>query len=202
MSALVLDVGLAHKQKKAFARFGWTEEEIDKLCGGDNLYHVLAVLRGLATIMPKNSMIDTNALPYIPYGWSFLEHKTTGPRNTGFLGWNPENVLLDPVGFHGISARAERANVYALTRSYGVRLPTLQVLNASVLDHLHQNQYLVPRSWIGRHILFLGTLYRTDDGKEAVRCLYYSSHEKSWTWKTVLLNDQLGSEYVVAMLKP
>lgn len=194
MDTLVFDVGLAHKLKKAFAREGWTAQEIDALCEGDKLHHALAVLRGHATIVPKNRMIDANALPSGivatgQRGWSLVEHVVTGPRNTGFLDWNPENVALHPM---------QRLSV---SQFLAQPVSNQRHLNASVLTHLVIHDYLVPHSWRGMNVLFLGTRFRSPEGEEVVRCLFYSPTSHQWTWKHVSVTRQLGDDYIVAMLK-
>lgn len=194
MDTLVFDVGLAHKLKKAFAREGWTEKEIDDLCGGDNLHNALLLQRGLATIKLKYAMIDMNAFPSGivaagQRGWSLVEHAVTGPRNTGFLDWNPENVALYPM--QRLSVRQFLAQL---------SFPNRRHLNASVLEHLVMHDHLVPHSWRGMNILFLGTRFLNLEGEEVVRCLFYSS-VGHWTWKQVSVTRQLGDDYIVAMLK-
>ncbi len=89
MSTLTLDVGLAAKLKVAFARNGWTEGKIDKLCAGDTLGDFLHVLDGFASVQLDKDVINLDSTEFLPPNSVIDSHK-----KGGLWRWNVSEVQL------------------------------------------------------------------------------------------------------------
>jgi hypothetical protein len=109
--------------------------------------------------LPKiNHLIDTEAAPFVPHGWSLEQH-----RSMGQLLWSD-----DSAGLWVAAGQRSRPMKGTLLRT---RLGDKPALNASVLDHLFEFPELIPVSWEGLYVFFWGTIYRRHSGL-AVRGLY------------------------------
>lgn len=114
--------------------------------------------------MAEPVLIDCDADPYVPKGWTVASH-----RHAGRLDWRA--ALADPA----FAAGEDRA-----TRD----------LNANVLDHLLAHRGLIPAAWKNgprggiRYVFFGGTLYRNIGGRLCVRYLCWIGQ---WQWMTLWL---------------
>jgi hypothetical protein len=167
----MLDVGQANELKMAFRRANFSNDDIKRLCEGSILVGVRSVLRGYASVA---YVIDCDAQPFVPSGWSIEEH-----QKGGVLTWNKE-AQKDALYL----SKWQRGNKYTLGDFLRRDLLGKPVLNATVLDYLLVNQRLIPEEWKGRRIFFWGTIYRDSEGYLYVRCLQWcdSSWKRSSLW--------------------
>ena len=109
--------------------------------------------------LPKiDHVIDADAAPFIPHGWSLEEH-----RRSGQIAWSTESAAL----WVTAGQRLRPIKGFLLR----ARLADKPALNATVLDHLFEFPELIPVSWEGLYVFFWGTVYRRHSGL-AVRGLY------------------------------
>lgn len=172
MSDLTLDVGLAAKLKVAFARNGWTEQLIDAACEGDKLGQFKQVLLGHASINVVEHVIDCDAQPFVPDGWSVEEH-----QKGGAFKWDKE-TQKDALYLSKGQAGSKYIEGNKLRKELTEK--STPVLNANVLDYLLANPHLIPEEWKGKYVFFWGTVYRHRDGGLCVR--YLSWGDGRWGW--------------------
>lgn len=181
---LMLDVSQAAELKLAFRRNGWNNAEIKNLSEGDILANVLRVIRGQAEIKMIEHLIDCDANPFIPDGWSVEDHK-----KSGMFKFNPKKISLyrskkqKKGSIEGNDLRKELANQ--------------PVLNANVLDYLLAHPELIPEEWKGEHIFFWGTIYRNSVDYLYVRHLHWNGSR--WSWGYVWLILGFASDFPAAI---
>lgn len=184
MSDLTLDVGLAAKLKVAFARNGWTPELIDAACEGDKLGQFKQVLLGHAAITVVEHVIDGDAQPFVPDGWSVEEH-----QKGGAFKWDKEthkDALYPSKGQAGSKYIEGNKLHKELTDK------SIPVLNANVLDYLLANPHFIPEEWKGKYVFFWGTVYRHRVGRLCVRYLFWFGGRWGWSYQR-LDDDWFGS---------
>ena len=188
MSDLMLDVDQAGELKAAFRRGDWTNQEIKKLCEGDVLASVRNVIRGYASIMVLEHVIDCDVTPFVPSGWKVEEH-----QKGGALRWDKERQK-DAL-FLAIAQKSGRIEGNKLRKE--LELAKEPVLNANVLDYLLANPHLIPEEWKGKYVFFWGTIYRDSIGGLCVRCLRWNGDE--WSWSYRWLDDVWHGNYPAAL---
>lgn len=181
MSDLTLDVGLAAKLKVAFARNGWTEQLIDAACEGDKLGQFKQVLLGHASINVVEHVIDCDAQPFVPDGWSVEEH-----QKGGAFKWDKE-TQKDALYLSKGQAGSKYIEGNKLRKELTEK--STPVLNANVLDYLLANPHLIPEEWKGKYVFFWGTVYRRRAGGLCVRYLFWRGGWWSWSF------DWLGLDF-------
>jgi hypothetical protein len=140
---------------------GFTPDEVTKLRSFPMLGELKKVLRGLANIVVVKHIIDCDADPFVPEGWSVESHKKIGN-----LEWDPTKVKLH-LSLNQQNGKCIEGN------KLRAELASEPVLNANVLDHLLAHPELIPEEWKGKAIFFWGTIYRCSDGRLCVRYLYW-----------------------------
>jgi hypothetical protein len=175
---LMLDVSQAAELKLDFRRNGWNNAEIKTLSEGDILADVLKVIKGQAEIKTIERLIDCDANPFIPDGWSVEEHK-----KGGMFKFNPEKISLY------LSKKQKKRSIEG--NDLRKKLANQPVLNANVLDYLLAHSELIPEEWKGKFIFFWGTIYRDSDGNLIVRCLFW--YGSRWGWSYDWLDDGFNS---------
>ena len=188
MSDLMLDVDQAGELKAAFRRGDWTNQEIKKLCEGDVLASVRNVIRGYASIMVLEHVIDCDVTPFVPSGWKVEEH-----QKGGALRWDKERQK-DAL-FLAIAQKSGRIEGNKLRKE--LELAKEPVLNANVLDYLLANPHLIPEEWKGKYVFFWGTIYRDSIGGLCVRCLRWNGDE--WSGSYRWLDDVWHGNYPAAL---
>jgi hypothetical protein len=185
MSTLMLDVGQANEFKLALRREGgWTNEEVKMLCERQGLLRqVREVLIGRAEIKVREYVVDLDATPYTPQGWSVEEH-----QKGGVIKWDATMVALH---FDGSQKNGGMIEGGKLRRT----LTKLSPYNANMLDFLirEENQHLIPEEWKVKDIYFWGTIYRGSDGELLVRCLCWDVG--LWGWDCRGLCRLCGSNH-------
>lgn len=171
MSDLMLDVGQANELKLAFRRADYSNDDIKWLCEGNVLADVRRVRLGHAAITVVSHVIDCDADPFVPDGWSVEEH-----QKGGSFQWDASKVEL-------WLANGQKNGEVKATESKNLRKEMARKvpLNACVLDYLLANPHLIPEEWEGKHVFFWGTVYCNRHGFLRVRCLYWSDDER-WYW--------------------
>jgi hypothetical protein len=124
-------------------------------------------------------LIDCDAAPFIPDGWSVEEHK-----KGGFLKFDPTKISLC------LSKKQKKGSIEGNDlRKELINQPTL---NANVLDYLLAHPELIPEEWKGKYIFFWGTIYRDSGGRLTVRCLYWGG--SGWNEVYYWLDDGFSSD--------
>lgn len=137
------------------------------------------------------SLVDLEAPPSIPPGWSVLSHRVGSPILT----------FHDHFNFY-----VSRPQAKAPIPGHELRkdLEDKPVVNANVLDYLLRELLMDPRylpdRWKydmhdrARYIFFWGTIY-LQDGEPCVRCLHWNNHhwESSFGWLSSLWNSYYQS---------
>jgi len=183
MSTL-FSIGAMNQLGDALENAGFNSEDVTKLKQFTELKKIKDVLSGKAIISYPEHIIDCDAAPFVPNGWSVEEHHTRGQ-----LKFDASKVIL-----HLSKKQAKGAvNGNDLQKD----LATLPTMNANVLDHLLAHPDLIPETWKGKYICFWGTIYRNSDGILCVRCLYWSG--SWWGWGCRWLGDDFFSGFPAAL---
>ncbi len=107
----------------------------------------------------NNYVIDLDADPFVPSGWTMTRHKTGG----GKFRWDPSEFKLFDPGYNkwGFQLQDE--------------VKDQNVWNANLLDWFLANPDCIPGECVGKKTLFMGTLYtRKSDKFTTARYLYKS----------------------------
>jgi hypothetical protein len=162
-----------------FARFGrlaGSEERAQRLLVtllGDDW----AMERALAAAGPcaaapvaqgGGSVIDLDAAPFVPEGWSIVSHARGGQFT-----WDPDRARLFP-------AEGQKDGQCSIGTEIRAEVEAKRPLNANALDGLLANPGLIPETWKGKYVFFWGTIYRDSGGNLVVRCLYWAGDR--WCW--------------------
>ncbi len=174
-------VGQMNQLGDALEAAGFTAEEVTKLRSFPGLLaNIKKVLAGTSKIVAVTHVIDCDANPYVPQGWTVEEHK-----KGGMFEWNLDKVRLhlspnqkDGKVIQGHKLREELVNEPAL--------------KANVLDYLLAHQELIPEEWKGKYIFFWGTVYRDSDGCLCVRYLCWGGGR--WVWGCRWLGAGFGDD--------
>ena len=171
---LMLDVGQANELKLAFRRADFSNDDIKRLCESNVLADVRCVLLGRAVINVVEHVIDCDAQPFVPDGWSVEEH-----QKGGAFKWDKETQKEAPY-----LSKGQAGSKYIEGNKLRKELTdkSTPVLNANVLDYLHANPHLIPEKWKGKYVFFWGTVYRDRDGPLCVRCLFWSGGRWLWSY--------------------
>lgn len=163
------DHGLIHEAVVTGRRAGWTAEEWSKLAHSEEtMRNIRKVLLGHASITVIEHVIDCDANPFVPDGWSVEEH-----QKGGAFKWNAANVALH-------LDKGQKNGKYIEGNKLREALAGKPVLNANVLDYLIAHPHLTPEEWKGKAVFFWGTIYRHRDGDLYVRYLDWNGDR--WYW--------------------
>lgn len=167
---------MSETMKYADVRLGTVEAVFNKLGGIEG---VERFLRGDAEVTIKRHVINCDADPHCPDGWTVEEH-TKG----GQFEWNPDAVSLH-LDEGQQDGRVIKGN------ELRKKLAKQPVLNSCVLDYLLANPQLIPDEWKSKLVFFWGTIYRSSGGRLYVRCLYWGGGRWYWSYRW-LGNDWRG----------
>jgi hypothetical protein len=171
----MLDVGQANELKLACRREGFSPEDLKWLCEGTTLSQLRKVRLGQASIEVIAHVIDCDAAPFIPEGWTVDKHEKGGQFQ-----WDASKVTLWLV-------KGQQNGGYVVGNDLLKQVAKKHPFNANVLDYLLANRHLIPEEWKGKYIPFWGTRYRGSDGGLCVRCLYWFGSR--WDWGNDWLDD-------------
>jgi hypothetical protein len=177
---MTLSVGQAHELQEKFRRFGYKPEEVKKACEGNFLGKVLDVIRELAEIKPTENIIDLDANPFCPEGWSVKTHVKGGKWK-----FDPKQIKLF------ISNTQIRGNIVKVSE-LREQLVGQSVMNANLLDWCLVHKESVPEEWKSKKIFFLGTIYRDSDKFLCVRFLFWGINLPRWGYAP--LDSSLASD--------
>jgi hypothetical protein len=136
-------------------------------------------------------IIDCDAEPFVPDGWSLRIH-----RKGGQFKFDPDQVNLY------LSPKQEGEEFINGNDLFKELLPRA-VLNANVLDYLLAHPYLIPESWKRdeqgrpRYIFFWGTIYRSAMGFDCVRLLCW--YDGRWDWYCDGINGNYRVNFPAAL---
>ena len=158
----------------ALERNGCTPDFVKWLSTGDNLANVRNVYLGHAEIKLVEHVIDCDADPFVPEGWSVEKH-----QKGGSFKWDPKQVQF-------YLSEPQRKGKSIEGNKLRTELEGKPVFNANLLDYLLAYPHLIPEEWKQdkqnrtHYIFFWGTIYRHSDGGLFVRCLYWGVG--GWLW--------------------
>ncbi|MDP3726146.1 MAG: hypothetical protein Q8R36_03025 [bacterium] len=135
--------------------------------GGDE--GVQCFLSGASEVVIRKHLINCDADPYVPNGWSVEEHQKGGQ-----LQWN-KDAQKDALY---LSDKQKSGSIVG--NKLRTELKGKPVLNANVLDYLLAHPHLISEEWKEKYVFFWGTIYRGSHGDLCVRFLYW--HEGGWRW--------------------
>ncbi|MEK7602339.1 MAG: hypothetical protein AAB472_02545 [Patescibacteria group bacterium] len=181
----MLDVGQANELKLACRREGFSPEDLKWLCEGSTLSQLRKVRLGHASIEVIAHVIDCDADPFVPDGWSVEEH-----QKSGSFEWDASKVEL---WLANGQKNGKILEGNKLRKEMAKKVP----FNACVLDYLLANPHLIPQEWKGKYVFFWGTVYRDSRGNLFVRYLYWSGD--GWLWGDRWLDDGWRGSYLAAL---
>lgn len=170
-------VGQMNQLADALEAAGYTPGDVTKMRSSmDALRQFKGVLGGLSEIVVHKHIIDCDADPYVPDGWSVESHKKGGQ-----LEWASDKVAL------WLCQAQEASKVVQGNELRKLVEVEQDVLNANVLDYLLEHPHLIPQEWKGKAVFFWGTIYRRLLRALCVRYLFWSGGE--WFWEFIWLDD-------------
>ena len=162
----------------AMAQAGFTPGELSVLAGRKDLLELVRqALQG--QFAQTQHVVDCDARPVVPDGWSVLDHRKGGRQLV--LGLSKVGLYLSPNQMDGKVIEGNKLRK---------ELASEPVLNANVLDYLLAHPELIPEEWKGKYVFFWGTIYRDSNGHLDVRCLCWGGG--AWDWG----GNWLGSDWV------
>lgn len=178
MSTL-FSIGQMNQLGDAFEAHSMTPEDVTKLRSHPDFAMLRLFARGQAKIVLPQHLIDCDAAPFLPSGWTVEKH-TRG----GQFEWNPTKVKL-------YLTKSQKPGKLVEGNKLRKELEGHLVLNANVLDYLLAHPELIPDEWKGKAVFFWGTIYRYSDGDLFVRCLYWCGGRWGWSrhWLDLSFND-------------
>lgn len=144
--------GQTHQLMDALERAGYTPADITCLGQFDNLSGIRDVLRGRANIVVVKHIVDLDAAPFLPNGWTVEKHIKGGQFE-----WDPARIALCPDW-------------------------QLQSFNACLLDYLLAHPDLIPKECKGKRVYFWGTIYHDSYGSLYVRYLRWHGRQWRWRY--------------------
>ena len=163
-----MSTGQAHEFAMACGRNGLTHADVKKICEGATLADFRKVVRGHASIVVAQHVIDLDAEPFVPDGWSVDEH-----RKDGQFTWDSAKTGL-------YLSKAQKSGKWVEGNKLRKELAERPVFNANLLDYLLKHPHLIPEEWKGKYVFFWGTIYRNSSGYLRVRCLCFGWD--GWYW--------------------
>jgi hypothetical protein len=168
-------VGLVHKVCLAAEEQGYTPELLNTLAEHPTLFrNMLQVQLGYAEVKALEHIINCDADPFVPAGWSVEEH-----QKGGSFKWNSAEVQF-------YLSKLQKQGKVIKGDELRKELAGKPVLNANVLDYLLAHPHLIPEAWkkdergFTRYIFFWGTIYRNSGGSLFVRYLGWGGDR--WRW--------------------
>ncbi len=141
-------------------------------------------------------LIDCDAKPFVPDGWSIHPEDQLPNVVHGELSFDPAKIA-----FHLDEGQKEGRTIVG--NKLKERLAGKTVYGAQVLDHLLANTNLIPDSWKidekggTRYLYFWGTIYRDSGGGLCVRYLCFEDGQ--WRWGSRWLDGRFGGQNPAAV---
>jgi len=190
--AFTLGVGAAHQLEKTLRKAGWENEDVTRMTQSVELSEqIRAVLRGHAKIEIITHLIDCDAKPYLPEGWSIKPEDQIASGVRGEITFDPAKIAS-----HFVDGQKDGKSIVG--HELKKLLEGQPVLPANVLDYLLAHPELIPDAWKGKYLYFWGTIYRDSDGSLCVRCLCW--YDGRWDWGCSWLGRRFGGQGPSALL--
>lgn len=165
----------------------FTVNDLKKLTISKNLQDIKDVLNDKAEIL-KMDLVDLDADPFIPPGWSLKEHK-----RGGLLKYNSKKII--PFLTKG---QKENTCVFGYNLKTELKDESIILLNANLLDYLLLHPELIPEEFKKYFLFFWGTIYRNEVNKPCIRHLAWSAGE--WYGDYMLLSSNYYNASPAAVL--
>jgi len=169
----VFGVGSAEKIQGALRRnekvLNGTEAQILEWLAAENNVSLLShVVTGRSEIKPVDYLVDLDAAPFIPEGWTVKEHHQGG--------------LFKYSTMRRVEIYLSKKQKKGVISGHDLRqeLKDQPVCNANLLDFYLAHPELIPADWKGKAVFFWGTIYYHSDGNLYVRCLGWNGGR--WCW--------------------
>ena len=172
-------VGQMNQLGDALEAAEYTPDDVTKFRSSQSLADFKLVLLGRATIQAIEHLIDCDADPFVPSGWTVESHQQGG------------QLVFDHAKVTLYLSNKQQNGGYITGYDLRKELRSKPVLNANILDYLLKNSHLIPEEWKGKYIFFWGTIYRGSDGDLCVRYLCFSVGRWGWgcRWLDCRWND-------------
>jgi hypothetical protein len=181
----IFSIGAMNQLGDALEKAGWTADDVTKLKQFSNLSAIKDVVNGPAVVIYPEHLIDCDASPFIPEGWTVEEHK-----KGGLYKFDSGKISL-------YLSKKQKKGGYSEGNDLRKELVNMPVPNANVLDYLLAHPELIPELWKGKAVFFWGTIYRISLGGLSVRCLYWLGSE--WGWSCHWLGGNFSSDRPAAL---
>jgi hypothetical protein len=133
----------------------------------------------------KSSVVDLDADPFVPEGWTVVSHKKGGKFE-----FDPNKVKLH------LSENQQNGKVIEGSK-LRKELEVLKIFNANLLDFYIGKPFLIPEEWKGKAVFFWGTIYRNSDGRLCVRYLFWDGD--GWRWSSSWLGYDFHDDSPAAL---
>jgi len=121
-------------------------------------YFIEWLNRGCIPLPIDNMIVDLDADPFCPEGWTVESHQKGGIRK------------FDKTTISPYLADGQKNGSCMVGNDLRAALVAQPVENANQLDWYLAHSDQIPKEWKGKLVFFWGTIYR-NDGKLCVRCL-------------------------------
>lgn len=168
--------GQLHQLAERLEKEGFTPEHLTKLGQFKDISLIRDVLDGRAEIKRMEYLVDLGADPFVPEGWSVVEHKKCGQFK-----YDPTKV--------GLYLEKKQQNGMVIAGDVlRWKLKNQPVYNSNLLDFWLKNPHLIPEDYKGKAVFFWGTIYRSAGHGLCVRFLCWDGG--GWGWHSYwLVND-------------
>ena len=173
----------------ALERNGWNTQLVKELSKGDTLGKFLEVMYGCSEIKRKELMVDLDATPYVPDGYTIEEHQKGGQFK-----FNPAKV-----GLYYLDKKQGNKDRLISVEEMKKEFRNQQIFNACLCDFYLKYIPLIPKSWEGKDVCFWGTIYGGGLSSLFVRCL--SKRDGEWKGLLHQLNPTTRFGYNPAVIK-
>jgi len=141
-------------------------------------------------IMTQEHLIDCEANPILPEGWTIIRH-----YKFGIVKWNIDNVSL-----YVVPKLQEKRNKI---RGYDIRDATEGrfALNINAMKYLLRRQCLIPENWRDKAIVFWGTIARDHKRFPQVFYMYWDTESKRWKRSFAWVGAEFDKDNPAILLK-
>ncbi len=186
-NSITFDVTLASKIKGALIRNHIPDAaDLDWLAAGDNIMQVRKLRLGTAELVVYKYIVDLDADPLLPEGWTVYFH-----RKGGQFEW------CSDIGADLYADKSQGEDDGISGHELFEKLKDTALLNANLLDFLGPRPHLIPESWKSNRVTFWGTVFQHRSGPLCVYSLEWNGHR--WRTTIAFLNGTWGREDKAAL---
>jgi hypothetical protein len=164
---------------------GGTDDDIHRLVTPDGQKILTNMARLVVEARKNDLLVDLDADPFCPNGWTVVGHKKGGKRK---FDRNAIGLYL---------ADGQKNGGSMVGNDLRIALADQPVENANQLDWYLDHPDQIPEEWKGRVIFFWGTIYQLPGGELYVRCLYWDGNK--WHWSCEWLGSAFSSQHQSAV---